>query len=50
MFDCMDFGEIEPLTRQRGEYGELLIMPADGRWDLTLWRWNYFFNFSTFCI
>jgi hypothetical protein len=24
-----------PLSCQRGEYGELLIMPADGRWDLT---------------
>jgi len=23
------------LTRQREEYGELLTMPADGRWDLT---------------
>jgi len=24
-----------PLPRQRGEYGELLIMTADSRWDLT---------------
>jgi len=24
----------QPLSCQRGEYGELLIMPANGRWDL----------------
>jgi len=24
-----------PFTRQCGKYGELLIMPSDGRWDLT---------------
>jgi len=23
------------LTLKRGEYGELIIMPANGRWDLT---------------
>jgi len=25
---------IEPLSCYRGENGELLIMPANGRWDL----------------
>jgi hypothetical protein len=28
-------GEGLTLSCQRGEYGELLIMPVNGRWDLT---------------
>ena len=33
MVEC--FLGISPYLDKRGEYGELLIMPADGRWDLT---------------